>query len=50
MKSAYHNCMEYELKKDGLTVVCEVVLPIIYENITIDAGYRIDTIVQGAVH
>lgn len=49
MESAYQKCMEYELKKNELTVECEVVLPIIYESIAIDAGYRIDTIVQGAV-
>jgi GxxExxY protein len=39
MESAYQKCIEYELKKKGLTVECEVVLPIIYEDITIDAGY-----------
>lgn len=49
MESAYQKCLEYELTKDGLTVECEVVLPIIYENIVIDAGYRIDMLVQGTV-
>ena len=49
MESTYQKCMEYELNKDGLTVECEVVLPIIYEKIIIDAGYRIDMIVQGSV-
>jgi GxxExxY protein len=49
MESAYQKCIAYELNKDGLTVECEVVLPIVYENINIDGGYRIDMIVQGAV-
>jgi GxxExxY protein len=49
LESAYQKCIEYELKKDGLRVDCEVVLPIVYEKITIDAGYRIDMIVEGSV-
>ena len=49
MESAYQKCMDYELKKDGLTVECEVLLPIIYDKIIIDAGYRIDMIIQGCI-
>jgi GxxExxY protein len=49
LESAYQKCVGYELKRDGLKVECEVVLPITYENIKIDAGYRIDMIVEGSV-
>lgn len=49
LESAYQKCMEYELKKSGLKVECEVVLPIEYETIKIDAGYRIDMIVEDSV-
>ncbi len=49
LESTYQKCMEYELKKDGLKVECEVILPITYEKIKIDAGYRIDMVVQGIV-
>jgi GxxExxY protein len=49
MESAYQKCMEYELRNNGMQVACEVVLPITYEKITIDAGYRIDMIVENAV-
>jgi GxxExxY protein len=42
LESAYQKCMEYELRKDGLKVECEVLLPIRYEDIDIDAGYRLD--------
>jgi GxxExxY protein len=49
LESAYQRCMTYELSKDGVTVECEVLLPITYETITIDAGYRIDMIVAGSV-
>ena len=49
MESAYQKCMEYELKKDGVPVECEVSLPIVYEKIKIDAGYRIDMFVGSSV-
>lgn len=49
MESAYQKCMEYELKQHGLKVECEIILPIAYEKIKIDAGYRIDMIVEDAV-
>ncbi len=41
--------MDYELKKQGLNIECEVVLPITYEKIKIDGGYRIDMRVNGCV-
>ncbi len=49
LESAYQKCMEYELKAEGLDVACEVLLPIIYETMKIDAGYRIDMIVNGSI-
>jgi len=49
LESAYQKCVGYELKRGGLKVECEVFLPITYENIKIDAGYRIDMIVEGSV-
>lgn len=50
LESAYQVCLAYELRKRGLTVECEVVLPIRYDGqILVDAGYRIDMLVEGAV-
>jgi GxxExxY protein len=49
LESAYQKCMEYDLKNDGLRVACELVLPIRYGEITIDAGYRIDMIVEESI-
>jgi GxxExxY protein len=49
LESAYQRCMEYELKTGGSQVMCEVVLPIIYREISIDAGYRIDMIVNDSI-
>lgn len=49
LESAYQKCMEYELRKDGLKVESEVLLPITYEKIQIDAGYRIDMMVNDSI-
>jgi GxxExxY protein len=49
LESAYQKCIKYELQNNGLTVECEVALPVVYEKIKIDAGYRIDMIVEGVV-
>jgi GxxExxY protein len=49
LESAYQKCLEYELRKRGLQVECEVLLPVIYESVQIDAGYRIDMLVEGCV-
>jgi GxxExxY protein len=46
LESAYQKCLDYELRKMGLRVECELTLPIQYEAVRIDAGYRIDMIVE----
>lgn len=46
LESAYQKCLAYELRKRGLRVECEVLQPIIYEDVEIDAGYRIDMLVE----
>ena len=49
LESAYQQCLAYELRKRGLTVACEVVLPIVYDGQHIDAGYRVDMLVEDCV-
>jgi GxxExxY protein len=49
LESAYEACLEYELQKRGLTVERQVPQPVIYGEITIDAGYRIDLLVNGMI-
>src|SRR4030042_5367179 len=49
LESAYQKCLAYELGKRGLRVECEAVLPIVYDNQRIDAGYRIDMLVEDCV-
>jgi GxxExxY protein len=49
LESAYQACLRHELTLRGLKVGSEVSLPIIYEGLKIDAGYRIDMIVEDKV-
>ena len=49
LESAYQQCLAYELRKVGLQVECEVVIPIQYEEIQIDNGYRVDMLINNLV-
>ncbi|MCK6600669.1 MAG: GxxExxY protein [Bacteroidetes bacterium] len=42
LESVYEECLFYELTKSGIKVEKQVVLPVIYDSIRIEAGYRID--------
>jgi GxxExxY protein len=45
LESAYETCLLYELEKQNLPVRRQVLIPIRYEGLTIDKGYRIDLLV-----
>ena len=49
LESTYHVCLAYQLREDGLQVGHQVRLPIRYQNISLDAGYRIDFLVENCV-
>ncbi len=49
LESAYQHCHAYELRQRGRKVLTEVVLPVVYADQKIDAGYRIDTLVDDLV-
>ena len=46
LESTYEACLAYELSEAGLFVECQCPLPVIYKEIKLDAGYRIDMIVN----
>lgn len=48
-ESAYEECLFYELQKVGLKVEKQKALPLIYEEIKLDAGYRIDLFVEDQI-
>ena len=46
LESAYEECLYYELQKLGLSVEKQKTLPLIYENVKLEIGYRIDLLVE----
>ena len=49
LESAYQACVAHDLRKRGRRVECEVVVPLEYDGVKIDAGYRLDMCVDGVV-
>jgi len=49
LESAYQECLFYELKNQGLIVIKEKPMPIIYKEVKLDHGYRIDLLVNNKV-
>ena len=49
LEGAYKTCLAHELEKSGLTVQTELVLPVMYDGIRIEAGYRLDLLVAKIV-
>ncbi len=49
LESAYQECLYYELKKAGLKVEKEKPMPIVYKEVKLDHGYRMDLLVENEV-
>jgi GxxExxY protein len=49
LESAYKECLYYKLSQQGLQVVKEKPMPLIFENVKLDCGYRIDILVENKV-
>ncbi len=49
LESAYEECLFYELCKSGLFVERQKVMPLIYEDVRLNAGYRLDLLVENKV-
>ena len=49
LESAYQECLYYELQNAGLMVVKEKPMPIVYKEIKLDHGYRMDLLVEDKV-
>ncbi|RYM34950.1 GxxExxY protein [Brumimicrobium glaciale] len=46
LESAYQKCLIYELEKIGFLVEQELKMPIVYKDLTLNHGYRIDLLVE----
>ena len=49
MESAYEACLAYELQKLGMQVERQKSVPLIYENVSLDCGFRADLVVENRV-
>ncbi len=49
LEKVYQECLAYELRNLGLKVESEKAMPLIYEEVKFDCGYRIDLLVEGKV-
>ncbi len=49
LESAYQACLVYELRNKGLLVEVEKGLPLIYEDMKLECGYRMDLLVENRV-
>lgn len=46
LESSYKECLYYEIKKTGLQVEKEKPMPLVYDEVKLDIGYRLDLIVE----
>jgi GxxExxY protein len=49
LENAYRGCLAHELRKAGFKVQAEVLLPVVYDGVKLDFGYRIDMLVNDLV-
>jgi GxxExxY protein len=49
LESAYEHCLAFEISRRGLSVQRQLALPIAYEGERLDAGYRLDLVIEGTV-
>jgi GxxExxY protein len=49
LESAYEHCLAFEIERRGHGVRRQIALPLVYEGVTLDAGYRIDLLVSERV-
>ena len=49
LESAYAACLRHELIKRGLRVASEVPVPVVYDGIKLEAGYKLDLLVEDTI-
>jgi GxxExxY protein len=49
LESAYRICLAYELQKVSLEVILEKPIPVVYESVKLECGFRADLLVAGQV-
>ena len=49
LESVYAHCLAYRLAKRGLKVKCEVAVPLVFEEVRLECGYRADLVIENSV-
>jgi GxxExxY protein len=49
LESAYEECLSFELKNIGLKIDRQVAVPVVYKDIKLECGYRIDILVENSI-
>ena len=49
LESAYQTCLGFELRAQGFNVEEQKPLPVVYKNVKLDCGYRMDLLVENAI-
>ena len=49
LENVYKECLNYKLKKSGFFVEKEKHLPVIFEDVNLDCGYRLDLLVENSL-
>lgn len=49
LESSYEVCLAYELRQQGLAFKSQLALPVVYKGVRLDAGYRIDLLVENKI-
>lgn len=49
LESVYEQCLAHELERRGHDVRRQLVLPVVYEGLTLELGYRLDLFVDDAL-
>ncbi len=49
LESTYKTCLEHKLKQAGFHVQCEKAIPVVFEGVKLECGYRADLIVENCL-
>ncbi len=49
LESAYEECLDFEIRKAGLRTQRQVAVPVVYKDVKLECGYRIDILVENCV-
>lgn len=49
LESVYEKCLKYELEKNGYTVIQQLMVPVIYDGLSLDTNLRLDLLVNNCI-